>query len=74
MQVIKEQKAGIVGYIEGNPCKQYDDNITVQFTDSTERDKNKTVNYNGIIYYYGSSTQKKDGTCTATYWKNKPVW
>ena len=74
MKIIKEQKAGITGYIQGRPYKQYDDSITVQFDNVAERDKNKTINYNSITYYYGSATRQKNNTYIATYWKNKPVW
>jgi hypothetical protein len=74
MQVLKEQKAGITGYIDNQPVRQYDDSITVLFENREEVNKNKAVLHNGITYYYGTGTQQKDGTYITTYWKNRPVW
>lgn len=74
MKVIKEQKAGITGYIENQPIRQYDNSITVLFINDKERTENKTINYNNTIYYFGTSNRQTDGTYIATYWKNRPVW
>lgn len=74
MKIISEQKTGIIGYIEKESVKQYDDSITVQFQDDAERLNNKIINHNGVTYYFGSSNRNKDGSYTATFWKNKPVW
>lgn len=74
MKIIKEQKAGVIGYIENQPIRQYDDSITVLFINDKERLKNRTINYNNTVYYFGTSTRQKDNTYIATYWKNKPVW
>jgi len=74
MKIIKEQKAGITGYINNQPVKQYDDSIIVLFINDKERTENKTINYNVTTYYFGTSTKQKDNTYIATYWKNKPSW
>ena len=74
MKVIAEQKAGITGYINNQPVRQYDDSITVFFNNDQERIQNKTVKYNGITYYFGTSNKQTDGTYIAIYWKNRPMW
>ena len=74
MKILKEQKAGIIGYINDQPVRQYDDSIIVLFDTAEERDKNKIIMYNNILYYYGSGNLRKDGKYITTYWKNKPVW
>jgi hypothetical protein len=74
MKILKEQKAGIIGEINGQPIRQYDDSITVFFNDDQERIQNKTIKHNNTIYYFGTSNRQKDGTYIALYWKNRPVW
>lgn len=74
MKILKEQKAGITGYINDQPIRQYDDSIIALFDTAEEIDKNKIIKYNGVLYYYGSGNLRNDGTYITTYWKNKPVW
>lgn len=74
MQIIKEQKAGIIGELQGQPIRQYDDSITVLFRDNEERINNKVITHKGIKYYFGCSNRQQDGTYIATMWKTRPVY
>lgn len=74
MQIIEETKAGIIGEINGQPIRQYDDSITVLFKNDQERINNKIVTHKGIKYYFGCSNRQQDGSYIATMWKNKPVY
>ena len=74
MKILKATKAGIVGHIDGQPMRQYDDSITVQFDNEAERIAHKTVEYEGITYFYGTSNRQKDDSYISIYWKNRPVW
>jgi hypothetical protein len=56
--------------------KQYDDSIIVHFENEEEIKpywKGKTIKYNNVTFYFGSST-RIDKDYIATFWKNNPVW
>lgn len=74
MEILNATKAGIVGHIEGKPIRQYDDSITVLFDSEAERIANKTIEYEGTLYYYGTANRQHDNTYVALYWKTRPVW
>lgn len=74
MQILKVTKAGIVGHIDGKPMRQYDDSITVHFDSEAERIATKTIDHDGVTYYYGTANKQDDNSYIATYWKNRPIW
>jgi hypothetical protein len=74
MKIIAEHKAGTTHKMFDVDIKQYDDSIDVILNSREEIYENKTIKHNDITYYYGSSTQQKDGSYIAEYWKNRPVW
>ena len=74
MEILKATKAGIIGHIEDAPMRQYDDSITVHFHNEEERIATKTINHDGITYYYGTANKQTDNSYIATYWKTRPIW
>lgn len=77
MKILEYRPNGSIQIIFGHEIKQYDDSITVEFDNESEITpywKGKTIKYNDISFFFGSSNIKRDGSYVATFWKKKPVW